>query len=202
MIDDLRLTIDDCKNWFIGSVVNRQSSIFLCLCAFVVAEPLATQTHVAIVLEGATIIDGTGGPPCSECSIVIRGNRIEAVGPAAKIGKPAGAETVDLRGQFILPGLIDHHFHIERDSRLALLQLSYGITAFRDPGQWIEQFDELRELIRTNGLPGPRMSLTGPHLDGAGPAWSSVRSKRGSGRKKRSPREPRPSRCIFAFPWT
>ncbi len=95
-----------------------------------VAEPLATQTHVAIVLEGGTIIDGTGGPPCSECSILIRGNRIEAIGAAAKIGKPEGAEIVDLRGQFVLPGLIDHHFHIERDSRLALLQLSYGITAF------------------------------------------------------------------------
>ncbi len=71
----------------------------------------------------------------------------------------------------MLRGLIDHHFRIERDSKLALKHLSYGITSFRDPGQWIEQFDELKEMIRKENLPGPRMSLTGPHLDGAGPAY-------------------------------
>ena len=125
----------------------------------------------ALVLDNATVIDGTGGPPCAGCRIVVRGERIEAIGPAAKVAQPAGSSRLDLAGSFVLPGLIDHHYHIENDARLALRHLAYGITAFRDPGQWIEQFDGLKEMMRRDNLPGPRMSLTGPHLDGPGPAY-------------------------------
>jgi imidazolonepropionase-like amidohydrolase len=125
----------------------------------------------AIVLDNATVIDGTGGPPCAGCRIIIRGEHIEAIGPAAKVAQPAGSSRLDLAGSFVLPGLIDHHYHIENDARLALRHLAYGITAFRDPGQWIEQFDGLKEMMRRDNLPGPRMSLTGPHLDGPGPAY-------------------------------
>jgi imidazolonepropionase-like amidohydrolase len=54
---------------------------------------------------------------------------------------------------------------------LALRQLSHGITAFRDPGQWNDKFDELRRMIAADGLPGPRMFTTGPHIDGENPAY-------------------------------
>jgi len=122
-----------------------------------------------IVLDNATVVDGTGAAARPGCRIVIRGDRIEAIGPG--VAAPAGSSAIDLAGAFVLPGLIDHHYHIENDPKLALRHLSYGITAFRDPGQWIEQFDGLKEMIRRDGLPGPRMSLTGPHLDGPGPAY-------------------------------
>ena len=146
------------------------NSIFLLAAIFGNASVLYRQES-AIVLDGATIIDGTGARPCVDCRLVIRGNRIEAVGPSSGIQPPPGASTIDLRGFFVLPGLIDHHFHIENDPNLALKQLAYGITAFRDPGQWIEQFESLKEMMRKYNLPGPRMSLTGPHLDGPGPAY-------------------------------
>jgi imidazolonepropionase-like amidohydrolase len=70
-----------------------------------------------------------------------------------------------------MPGLIDLHFHIEKDPKLALRQLSHGVTAFRDPGQWEEKFDELRRMIAADGLPGPRIFTTGPHIDGENPAY-------------------------------
>ena len=128
------------------------------------------QTRTA-VLENVRIIDGTGAPPIENGRVVIDGDRITRVGPAAAVAAPPGAERVDLAGRTVIPGLIDLHFHIENDPRLALRQLSYGITAFRDPGQWNDKFDELRRMIATDDLPGPHIFTTGPHIDGEGPAY-------------------------------
>jgi imidazolonepropionase-like amidohydrolase len=84
---------------------------------------------------------------------------------------PDQADLLDLSGHVVMPGLIDLHFHIERDPKLALRQLANGVTSFRDPGQWIELFEPLRALLRADDLPGPRMSLAGPHIDGERPAY-------------------------------
>ena len=70
-----------------------------------------------------------------------------------------------------MPGLIDLHFHVENDPKLALRQLANGVTSFRDPGQWIEQYEALRALVAAERLAGPRMALTGPHIDGERPAY-------------------------------
>ena len=84
---------------------------------------------------------------------------------------PADAETIDSSGRTVIPGLIDLHFHIENDPKLALRQLSHGVTSFRDPGQWDEKFEGLRQMIAADGLPGPRIFTTGPHIDGERPAY-------------------------------
>ncbi len=124
-----------------------------------------------VVLDHVRIVDGTGAAPIEDGRIVIDKDRIVRVGPAAAVNVPAGAERVDLSGRTVLPGLIDLHFHIERDPALALRQLSHGVTSFRDPGQWNDRFDELRREIAADGLPGPRIFTTGPHIDGEGPAY-------------------------------
>jgi hypothetical protein len=124
-----------------------------------------------LVLDHVRIIDGSGAAPIEDGRIVIEGDRFVRVGPAASTAAPAGAETIDLSGRTVIPGLIDLHFHIENDPKMALRQLSHGITAFRDPGQWDEQFVELRRMIAADGIPGPRIFTTGPHIDGDGPAY-------------------------------
>ena len=129
-----------------------------------------TQTR-PVVLDNVRIIDGGGGAPIENGRIVIDGERIVRVGPAATIGVPAGAETIDLSGRTAIPGLIDSHFHIENEPKLALRQLSHGVTSFRDPGQWEENFEELRRMIAADGISGPRIFTTGPHIDGEGPAY-------------------------------
>ena len=124
-----------------------------------------------ILLDSVRVIDGSGGAPIENGRIVIERDRIVRVGPAASIGVPAGAETIELSGRTVIPGLIDSHFHIERDPKLALRQLSNGVTAFRDPGQWDQNFDELRRMIAADGIGGPRIFTTGPHIDGENPAY-------------------------------
>ena len=130
----------------------------------------APQPH-PLLLDNVRILDGTGTAPIENGRIVLQGDRITAVGAAAAVAAPANAELIGLAGKTVVPGLIDLHFHIENDPRLALRQLAHGITAFRDPGQWNEKFVELRRMISTDGLPGPRIFTTGPHIDGENPAY-------------------------------
>ncbi len=139
---------------------------------FALAVTLAetAQTRL-VVLDHVRIIDGSGAQPTENGRILIDGDRIARAGPAAEIEIPAGADTVDLAGRTVIPGLIDLHFHIENDPKLALRQLSHGVTAFRDPGQWDEKFEALRRTIAADGLPGPRIFTTGPHIDGENPAY-------------------------------
>ena len=94
-----------------------------------------TAQSRSLVLDNVRVIDGSGDRPIESGRIVIQGDRITSVGPADRVALPADADRIDLTGRTIVPGLIDLHFHIENDPRLALRQLSHGVTAFRDPGQ-------------------------------------------------------------------
>jgi imidazolonepropionase-like amidohydrolase len=145
------------------------------LCGLVVMTAIgvlsARQPTKSLVLDHVRLIDGTGGAPIEDGRIVISGNAIAAAGPAGSTPAPSGSEHVDLTGKTVIPGLIDLHFHIENDPRMALRQLANGITSFRDPGQWNEKFVELRRMVAADGLPGPRIFTTGPHIDGENPAY-------------------------------
>ena len=134
--------------------------VFIALTTAVTTQPQPR----ALVLDNVRIIDGTGARADRETAASSSsGDRIAAVGPAAATSAPAGdAETRRSRRPDLIPGLIDLHFHIENDPRLALRQLSHGVTAFRDPGQWNEKFVELRRMIAADGLPGPRIFTDRP----------------------------------------
>jgi imidazolonepropionase-like amidohydrolase len=124
-----------------------------------------------LVLDGGQVIDGTGGPPILSGRIVIQDGQIAAIGSSDITPAPSGAERLALSGRTIIPGLIDLHFHIEDDPRLALRQLSHGVTSFRDPGQWNDKFTALRKMVADDGLKGPRIFTCGPHIDGDHPAY-------------------------------
>jgi imidazolonepropionase-like amidohydrolase len=66
----------------------------------------------ATVLTNFTLIDGTGAPAAPNSALVLRDGRIAWVGPASQLEAPAGAETVDLAGKYVTPGLIDLHVHL------------------------------------------------------------------------------------------
>ena len=65
----------------------------------------AAQESRPIVIEGATLIDGNGGPPRENMTIVIRAGRIQEIGQSAQVRRPAGAEVIDGKGKFLIPGL-------------------------------------------------------------------------------------------------
>jgi len=132
-----------------------------------VNDPGQPPSNNLIAIVGATLIDGRGGPVVTDAVVLIRGERIAAVGKRGSVNIPQGAETVDGHGLSMLPGLIDAHFHIDGDDSLPALFLSHGVTSLRDPGQWIEAYDGARKL----SAPIPRLFLCGPHLDSPPPAY-------------------------------
>src|SRR5258708_10546465 len=77
-----------------------------------------------IALVGGTLIDGLGGEPLQSACLIIRNDKIEAVGKAGEITIPKEAETVEVKGMTLLPGLIDAHYHNEASGDMAPLYLT------------------------------------------------------------------------------
>ncbi len=157
----------------------RWSSILLAL-ASVIAQPTRRQQPLRevneiarpaanhmIAIKGAMLIDGRGGAPVPDAVVVIRGDKIAAVGTRKTVVIPNNAEVIAARGLTLLPGLIDSHFHIDGDNELPALFLQHGITSLRDPGEWMHSYD----IPRQSGVPIPRLFLADPHLDSTGPAY-------------------------------
>jgi imidazolonepropionase-like amidohydrolase len=136
------------------------------VCALVVARPLAAQTPV--VFTNVSVIDATDSVPRSDQTVVIRGTRISAVGPARSTPVPAGARTVDGRGRFLTPGLWDMHVHtaIPEGRDVLALYVANGVTGVRDmAGDW-ETLKAWRSEIASGALVGPRIVASGPYLEG------------------------------------
>lgn len=112
-------------------------------------EPLALTNARTINVRNGQISPGS--------TIVLRGGRIESVGTAAA---PAGVRTIDLKGKFALPGLIDAHTHIT-DLASARRALESGVTTARDAGvnAWVDV--GLRELSKKGAIAGPDIVATG-----------------------------------------
>ena len=65
-------------------------------------------------IVGGTIWDGTGRAPIRDGVVLVRDGRIEAVGSRRQVRVPAGVDTIDARGKWVLPGLIDTHVHFSQ----------------------------------------------------------------------------------------
>jgi imidazolonepropionase-like amidohydrolase len=73
------------------------------------APPGTTPAPIALV--GATLIDGTGAVPVADAAVVVENGRVACAGPRRRCAIPAGTDTMNLRGAWIIPGLIDAHVH-------------------------------------------------------------------------------------------
>jgi imidazolonepropionase-like amidohydrolase len=137
------------------------------------AKRLSPERKGALVISGATLIDGAGGGPLADAVIVIEGDRITAVGPRDKIKIPKGATVVDARGKFLLPGLWDMHAHFEQ-VEWGPTYLAAGVTTARDVGNEFEFITAVRDAIKEGRGLGPRLLLAGI-VDGDSPtAWGLI----------------------------
>jgi len=65
-------------------------------------------------LVGATLVDGTGGPPVPDAVVILRGGKIDCAGTRAQCPPPKGVDTLDLKGTWITPGIVDAHVHFSQ----------------------------------------------------------------------------------------
>ena len=116
----------------------------------------------AVVIENGTVIDGTGSAPRAGTRIVIRNGRIQAIGPASQVSRPASAQVIDATGKFIIPGLIDSHVHYFGYE--GELYLNHGVTTVMSLGG-IPEWDLIQgEAIARGDVVGPRMFTAGNPL--------------------------------------
>src|SRR3954451_21993594 len=117
-----------------------------------------------LVIQGGTLIDGTGRAPIENSVIIIEGNRFRAIGRAGEVQIPTGAQIIDVRGKTVLPGFIDGHCHWE--SFWGEVYLHLGITTCvqietQQNGPWGLAQKEGTEMGK---IRGPRLWPTGQAL--------------------------------------
>lgn len=120
-----------------------------------------------LLLRGATLIDGFSRRPKANAAILIHNGYITAVGSPDEFGVPAEAETLDLTGKWVIPGLIDMHCHIKDVS--ANYFVAAGVTTVRNTAGWLRELADLRNAPAD--APTPRVISAGRIIDGPPGCW-------------------------------
>ena len=173
----------------------RKQFTFVCAAALVVAAlefSAAGQTRPAlsnavrayvsvdaplIALTHARVIDGTGAAPRENQTLILNNGIITTIGGSAGTDVPAGAETIDLSGKSVIPGLVMVHEHLfypngpgvygQVGESFSRLYLSGGVTTMRTGGN-VNGFMDLNmmKLVEAGQKPGPAIDATAPYLNG------------------------------------
>lgn len=132
----------------------------------------ASLSAQVIVLNHATVIDGSGGAVMEDAAIVMADGRIREMGPAAEVKIPEGAQVEDISGKFVMPGIINLHGHVGMtkelvqdiknytrenvDANLKTYAL-YGVTTTTSMGTDADLILEIRDEQRRGKVNGARV---------------------------------------------
>jgi imidazolonepropionase-like amidohydrolase len=154
----------------------------------IAAQQVVAQTPAVTAIRAARLIIGDG-TQIEAPVVVISGERITAVGPAAQVRVPSGAKVIDLAGYTLMPGFFDMHTHImsiDNDGGdLSVLKetaahgaiygvinakktLEAGFTTIREAGSTDYVDMVVRDAVNRGLIPGPRIHASGPSLGSTG----------------------------------
>jgi imidazolonepropionase-like amidohydrolase len=161
-----------------------------------ISEPVVALVH-------ARVIDGTGAPARDDQTIIIRQGKIQSIGDSNGTSVPSDAKVIELRRRTVIPGLIDMHGHMfytagnvfTSEGKLAAggitlnemaysyprLYLAAGVTSVRTTGS-IEPYTDLnlKKWIDDGMVPGPKMDVTSPYLEGLGTMFPQMHELTGA----------------------
>lgn len=162
-------------------------AILLAGASLFLTSPVQAATP-SIYLTADHMVDVLAGKMVDDPAVIITGDRIVAVGTKSSLPAPENAQHIDLKGQTILPGLIDMHVHMTGNAALhgysrlsrsslraalygaksARVTLEAGFTSVRDVGDGNFEAIALRDAINDGDIPGPRITPSGPPLGATG----------------------------------
>lgn len=153
------------------TVIAQRPTLSQAVRAYVsVDAPIVALTH-------ARVIDGTGAPPREDQTLIVNNGVITAIGNATNTAAPAGAQTIDLTGKSVIPGLVMVHEHLyyptgpgvygQLGESFTRLYLAGGVTTMRTGGN-VNGFMDLNmmKLVGSGQKPGPAIDATAPYLNG------------------------------------
>lgn len=123
------------------------------------------QRHLALV--HANVVDVRTGQITADATVVIRDGRIQSVGAGSA---PPGAEVLDLRGRWLVPGLMDAHTHMS-SLDAAERALRSGVTTVRSASVNAYEDVAIREMAKAGYIAGPDMLAAGTFVTPNDPPW-------------------------------
>ena len=130
------------------------------------AAKLAHHPQGGLAIRHARLFDPETRMVRPEMTVIVSGNRVQAVGKDGEVTVPAGVEVVDAQGKTLLPGLWDMHVHLGESD--GLFNLACGVTTVRDLANDVDQLLDLRKRWDSGEGIGPRVLMAG-FMDGPGP---------------------------------
>jgi imidazolonepropionase-like amidohydrolase len=142
-------------------------------------QPFVTVDAPTFAITSVRVVDGTGVPARDGQTVVVSDGRIMAMGPDGGVPIPDGAELLEGRGRTLIPGIVGMHDHIfypagpghynTLEYSAPRLYLAAGVTTIRTTGS-LEPYAELnlKRAIEEGRIPGPKMHVTSPYLEGPG----------------------------------
>lgn len=159
---------------------HKQSILISLFCIFSISLTINiyTDREPILAIQKVSVFDSIEGKMLRPQTVVIKGNRIMEVGDTVNI--PLGALVIDGKGQYLIPGLIDAHVHIdlvyhksERSGvygeKILPIYLSAGVTSIRSAGDAIEGSKKIAEYVEDKPEITPRVFLASPLIDGDPP---------------------------------
>jgi len=164
------------------------TAVFVSARAAQPARPASAAPPAKIALVGGMLLDGYEAPPIHHAAVLIEGDRIVKVGPAASTPIPPDYTIVDTSGRTMLPGMIELHGHLillghgnygtwfpwiakQGPGMLGTVMevaakqlLMAGVTSAVDLGAPLKESLAVRDRINKGEIPGPRMSMSGPWI--------------------------------------
>jgi hypothetical protein len=132
----------------------------------VAACALGQLAAAVTAIRDVTVIDGTGAAPAPHSTIVLSGERIVEIGPAAKVRVARNARVIEGRGRYAIPGLWDMHVHLWYEQNQLPVYVANGVTGVRDMGSDYGRTCAWRRDVEAGKAIGPHVVTSGPPVAG------------------------------------
>lgn len=153
---------------YVGEIerLDKAQAAAMAALAPALAKSLVTTPAGAVAFTHVKLFDADALKFLPDQTVVVAKGRIVAVGDAAKVALPAGAQVIDGKGKTLVPGLWDCHMHVGSDFT-GPQELSLGVTSVRDPGNTDEQTLDRRARVAKGELLMPHVYASSL-IDGKG----------------------------------